>query len=158
MTVCFVSLKGDNDTVTAATATYDELTFGSDDWLTATATKDTVTYNHNNPITGTHISKQSVEPKFGETFVIEDHYFDGKGHKYSTETHTVLLPKGSLDDKESNKADVITQLTFTDSTGALSSTRTNISKLLLTGYEKKTDNSDITETDTLGSALSKLQT
>ena len=245
-------IKGDNDTVTAATATYDELTFGSDDWLTATIEKDKVIYSHdypkeqedtessfdmnsginnntiiletlthddkghivnvnqhtvtlpygykefrdsnievgqsiaNNtqdvfvfkgdtwikptvstdlatfthigPVSGTHTSKINNEPKFGETFVIEDHYFDDKGHKYSTETHTVLLPKGSLNDNSANGADVITQLAFIDTTGALSSTRTNISKLLLTGYEKKADNSDIAETDTLDSALSKLQT
>ena len=150
-------IKGDNDTVTAATATYDELTFGSDEWLTAIATNDTVTYNHNNPVNGTHISKQNVEPKFGETFIIEDHYFDDKGHKYSTETHTVLLPKGSLNDNSANGADVITQLDFDDTIGALSSTRTNISELKLTSYTKTDDSSDIVNVDTLGSALSKLQ-
>jgi hypothetical protein len=42
-------IKGDNDTITAATATYDELTFGSDDWLTATVSTDKVVFSHDYP-------------------------------------------------------------------------------------------------------------
>ena len=138
--------------------TQDIFVFKGDSWIKPTVSTDLATFEHIGPVSKVHTSKTNVEPKFGETFVIEDHYFDDNGHKYSTETHTVLLPKGSLTDSASNGADVITQLSFIADTGALSSTRTNISELLLTGYEKKDNGNDITNTDTLAQALSKLQT
>ena len=138
--------------------TQDIFVFKGDSWIKPTVSTDLATFEHIGPVSKVHTSKINVEPKFGETFTIEDHYFDDNGHKYSTETHTVLLPKGSLTDGASNGADVITQLSFIADTGALSSTRTNISELLLTGYEKKDSSNDIANTDTLAQALSKLQT
>ena len=141
-----------------ANSTQDIMTLQGDTWVKPTVSNDLIKIEHIGPVTATHTSKTNVTPKFGETFTIEDHYYDNKGHIYTTETHTVAIPKGSLTDNNANGADVITQLTFTDSTGALGTTRTNISNLKLTDYSKKTDNSDIAATDALGDALSKLQT
>jgi hypothetical protein len=84
--------------------------------------------------------------------------YDETGHIHNVSTHTVTMPKGSLSDTNTNGADVIIQLAFNDATGALSTTRTNISNLLLTDYSKKTNSDDIAATDALGDALSKLQT
>jgi hypothetical protein len=72
--------------------------------------------------------------------------------------YKVTIPKGSLTDDEANGADVITQLSFVDTAGALSTTRVNISQLLLTDYSKVNNNEDIKADDKLGEALSKLQT
>ena len=138
--------------------TQDIFVFKGDSWIKPTISTDLATFEHIGPVSKVHTSKTNVEPKFGETFIVEDHYFDDNGHKYATETHTVLLPKGSLIDNESNGADVITKLSFVEDTGALSSTRTNIGELLLTGYEKKDNSNDVDNADTLFQALSKLQT
>jgi hypothetical protein len=129
--------------------TQDIFVFKGDSWIKPTISTDLATFEHIGPVSKVHTSKANIEPKFGETFIVEDHYFDDNGHKYATETHTVLLPKGSLIDNESNGADVITKLSFVGDTGALSSTRTNISELLLTGYEKKDNSNDVNNADTL---------
>jgi hypothetical protein len=141
-----------------ANSTQDIMTLQGDAWVKPTVSDDLIKINHIGPVAATHTSKENKTPKFGDNFTIEDHYYDNQGHIYTTETHTVTIPKGSLTDNSANGADVITQLTFTDSTGALGTTRTNISNLLLTDYSKKIDNNDIAATDALGDALSKLQT
>lgn len=97
-------------------------------------------------------------PAFGENAVINTFYFDSKGHKNKDLSYNIKIPKGSLNDTQASGADVITQLSFVDSTGALSTTRSNIAALKLTGYSKGSVNTDVEAGDTLGSALSKLQT
>jgi hypothetical protein len=69
-----------------------------------------------------------------------------------------MIPKGSLTDATASGSDLITQLSFTPESGALSTSRVNLSSLKLAGYVKETSNSDISAEDTLAQALSKLQT
>ena len=149
-----------NTTIGKSTAksTQDTFVFEGDSWLKPTVSDGKAKFEHIGPVSSTYTSKSNATPKFGETFTIEDWYFDSKGHKFKGETHTVTIPKGSLTDANATGADVITQLAFVESTGALSTTRKNLSELTLTGYTKKTDNADVAATDTLAEALSKLQT
>lgn len=59
-----------------------------------------------------------------------------------------------------NGADVITQLTFTASSGALSTTRANVGTLLLTGYNltsNGTSTNAIVATDTINGAIQRLE-
>lgn len=153
----YKTFSGDTGTTTADN-TQDIMTVTGDNWITTTVSDDSIAFSHIGPVVVTATKLDDITPKFGETFEITDWYYDEKGHKSNNNTHTVKIPKGSLTDAQSNQADVITQLSFVDSTGALSTTRTNISNLLLTDYSKKTNNEDISNTDALGDALSKLQT
>ena len=85
-------VKGDDNTNTAATATYDELNILSgDNWIKSEATKDTITITHTGPVVSTVETKTNVEnPSFGSTFTIEDWHFDNKGHMHTSgKTHTV---------------------------------------------------------------------
>ena len=86
------------------------------------------------------------------------HNSDNNSHLNNLTTHTVQFPKGSLTATEPNESDVLLQLTFTPETGAIKTQRINIANLKLADYAKTADNTDIAATDTLGQALSKLQT
>ena len=130
----------------------------NDNWINLTINDNIIDIQHNNPIASTESNKDNITLKFGETFEIEDWYFDEKGHKSNQTTHTIQIPKNSLIDISANGSDVITQLSLIEDTGAFTSTRNNIANLTLASYEKKDDNSDVSDVDTLGLALSKLQT
>ena len=145
--------------VSIADNTQDVFTFKGDSWVRPTVSKDLVIFEHIGPVSTSATAKNNiVNPEFGSTFTIEDWHYDDKGHKNNLTTHTIQFPKGSLTAADSNGADVITQLSFVPTTGALTTSRTNINNLLLTDYIKLVDDSDINSTDTLGAALSKLQT
>lgn len=134
-------ITGDSGS-TAATATYDSLAINSnDDWIATevpTEQSNTINIIHTGPVTTTARNEINKIPKFGESFEIEDWVFDEKGHKANLSTHTVTIPQGDLTDATANGADVITQLTFDKPTGLLTSTRTNVGALKLTGYELPT--------------------
>lgn len=67
------------------------------------------------------------------------------------------ISSGSLNDKIKSDSDVITQLSFDASTGAITSTRANIGELKLTGYALGTDSAVLGSTDTINGAFGKLQ-
>ena len=133
----------------------------TDAWIDIQINKDNndkVIVTHTGPVASNEPKKDDLTPKFGDTFTIEDWYFDDKGHKSNKTTHTVKIPQGSLTDATKTGSDLITQLSFDKPTGALTSTRENLSSIKLAGYTKGTDNADVSEGDTLSQALSKLQT
>jgi hypothetical protein len=146
-----------NATVGKSTAanTQDTFAFKGDSWLKPTVTQGKVVFEHTGPVSSTYTAKQNVSPKFGETFTIEDWFFDNKGHKFQGTTHTVQIPSLSL--TNSDAGNVVTGVALTPETGAFVETKENLSSLLLTGYEAGEDNSNIVAEDTLGQALSKLQ-
>lgn len=156
----YKTLQDSNESVgkTIATNTQDTLTLKGDSWIKPTISQGQIVYTHIGPVVGEYDSKNNVTPKFGDTFTIEDWYFDSKGHKHSKNSHTVMIPKGSLADATASGSDLITQLSFTPESGALSTSRVNLSSLKLAGYVKETSNSNISAEDTLAQALSKLQT
>ena len=143
---------------TAAENTKDTITLSGDSWIKPTVSQGKFEYSHIGPVPKDARNIGAKTPLFGDTFDIEDWVFDDKGHKTNLSIHTVKIPQGSLEDNAHNNSDVIIQLGFTPSTGKLKSTRKNIANLLLQDYVKGADNSDVANTDTLGSALSKLQT
>jgi hypothetical protein len=68
---------------TAATATFDEVTFTSDEWLTATVSKDTVTYSHDYPkkeADTTSSSNMNNSNSNSDAIVLETLKRDDKGH------------------------------------------------------------------------------
>lgn len=145
---------------TTASATQDKISLLGDTWIKSTATKDTITFTHEEASTPIENKIDSETPSFGESFTIIDFEFDANGHKSGNgKSHTVTIPKGSLSDAVANGADVITQLNFVPSTGALTSTRTNIGALKLTDYEAPVEGNTvkIIATDTLNQALNKIE-
>lgn len=132
-----------------------------DNWIDVSVNRDkndAVIINHIGPVAKEARNENNKEPLFGETFEIEDWVFDDKGHKTNISKHTVKIPQGSLTAAAANGSDVLTQLDFIPSTGEIKTTRENIANLKLNSYTKNSENSDIVDTDTLGGALSKLQT
>ena len=134
-------------------------------------TNDCITFSHIiSPLTaGEHRLEYTTvaqEPAFGATFDIAKPMYsfttDEAGHvtAYSSSdaTVTVKIPLPSLTDATATGSDVITQLSLVASTGALSTTRTNIGTLTLTGYTALNENSTgVAATDTLNAAIAKLQ-
>ena len=143
---------------TVAANTQDVLTLKGDNWIKPTITQGEIKYSHIGPVETNDDPKIDLTPAFGETFEIEDWQFDDKGHKSNKTTHTVKIPQGELVDTANNGSDVIVQLGFTPSTGKITTTRSDIATLTLGSYAKGTSNDDVMATDTLGAALSKLQT
>lgn len=145
----------------AATATQSSFTINGDNWLRTEVTEDKLVLIHKDANIATNIkgNTDALSPKFGETFKTLQVGIDGKGHVSSLTEKEITLPKGSLTDADSNGADVITKLSFTDTTGALVTTRTNIGTLKLTGYTAPTDNATtaLLATDTINGAFSKVQ-
>lgn len=132
----------------------------TDEWIDIKVNNennDKVIITHTGPVTSNESKKDDLTPKFGDTFTIEDWYFDDKGHRSNKTIHTVKIPQGSLTDDTKTGSDLITQLSFNKPTGTLTSTRENLSSIKLAGYTKDTSSTDVDEGDTLGQALSKLQ-
>lgn len=100
-----------------------------DDWIAVSVDPiaESISFTHTGPVEEVHEAKTAVTPKFGETFDITDYWFDDRGHRNEETTHTIAIPQGSLTDAAANGQDVITQLDFEPTTGALSTTRTNLS-------------------------------
>lgn len=130
---------------------YGKITSGpssGDNWININTNNGKIQLNHIGPVSKEIVESdkpKDVTPKFGESFTVIDNYFDDKGHKYNAISHTVTIPKGSLSDTATNGLDVITQLTFNDATGALSTTRSNITDIKISTDEtlgKKLENID----------------
>lgn len=140
------------------TATFD----AGNRWITLAAdtTNDKITFYHAAPDASSASTNTTVTgdetPNFGATFSIPEVKYDETGHIFKVGTHTVKIPKPSL--TNDNTGNVMTGLSLTDTTGAFTITKENLSSLLLTGYTKGTSANAIAATDTLGGALSKLQT
>ena len=146
-----------------ASASHDTFSITGDTWVTTTVGTDSISLAHSAAHDAVTISMpaatsaNAVEPQFGDTFILPDWTFDAKGHQKGISTHTVKIPQGSLTDASANGADVITQLAFTASSGALSTTRTNVGTLKLTGYNEAQSNPLIAASDTINGAIKKLE-
>ena len=150
-------IKGD-DGNTAATATFDELTISANDnWIATTVSKDTVNITHTGPVLTSARNESNKTPNFGDTFTIEDWVFDDKGHKSNLSTHSIKIPKGSLNDLTATSSSVLTGISMIDETGVITQTNNDVGKLALTGYVQGNDKTDIGSGDTINSAFAKLQ-
>lgn len=97
-------------------------------------------------------------PNFGSTFKVLSAGIDQTGHVSSLEEHTVKIPKPSLTDTVAN-GNVVVGLSLTDTTGAFTTSRTNVGTLALTGYTTPTTNgvTTIANTDSINGAFNKVQ-
>ena len=112
-----------------------------------------MSFEHLDPVRTAERTVSNLTPAFGDSFTIEDWSFDDKGHKSGLQSHIVTIPKGSFTLNTSvNSADVITSLSFVDTTGALSATYQSVGSLQLTGYTLPS-NPDVQQIQILSSAL-----
>lgn len=91
-----------NIIVSAASATYDTVTFSSDNWLTATVSKDKVVYSHDYPATKDDTTSASNLNGNGDIIILETLMHDEKGHIVNVNKETVTLPYGYKTFKDSN--------------------------------------------------------
>lgn len=99
-------------------------------------------------------------PSFGSSFNIPVITVDKAGHITSLEGNSsVQLPQGSLtiNDETNNVSKVITDLSFTPTTGSTIAKNKNIGELLLTGYEQN-ENGYITSQNSINQAFKALDT
>jgi hypothetical protein len=96
--------------------------------------------------------------EFGGTVTIYGYTTDNAGHIIGNPTYNLTLPKGSYQETESNSANVLTSLSFTDKSGALVGSKTNIGDLLLTGYTTENiASAAVAATDSLNKAVAKIE-
>lgn len=106
----------------------------------------------------TFIPEEDTQPRFGESVTLYGYETDEAGHIINNPTYTLTLPKGSYEETEGNGANVLTSLSFTDKSGALVGSKTNIGDLLLTGYTTENiASAAIIATDSLNKAMAKIE-
>jgi hypothetical protein len=102
---------------------------------------------------------KNINLPFGGSFEIEDWVFDSKGHKANVSTHSIFIPKGSLESKNSIElldSNVIVGMELVPESGKITIERKDIVDLKLTEVDNtSTEIIDFSE-DTLGVALSKV--
>lgn len=158
----FGKIQIDNNTtdVIQPDNTFDTLTLTGDSWvqLTPTPGTDTVAFTHIGPVAVTHQAVSNDTPAFGSTFTIQDWTFDAKGHKTSSGTHTVMIPKGSYVNTPATTGatGVITGLGFTDTTGAITSTSNYLGAITLGSYTAPAGGNGIDTSTTLAAAIATL--
>ena len=150
--------EGDEGISSEASASHDTFSLTGDSWIQTTASKDNVAFAHIGPVTTAHVNVADETPAFGSKFTIVDWTFDSKGHKASSGSHDITIPKGSLTVSENvDGAKVLTSVSFTDTTGALVITNKNVGELPLTGYSTVSSLSAMPEaTDSINTGISKL--
>lgn len=146
----------------AADETFDTLTFEpSNRWirLYGNEESDIVQIGHlTQGIAGKYTGTDLEFTEFGGTVTIYGYETDNAGHIISNPTYSLTLPKGSYKEDENNNANVLTSLSFTDTTGALVGSKTNIGNLLLTDYTTENITSAAIEaTDSLNIAIAKIE-
>lgn len=136
----------------------DAIVLSGDSWIKPKVSQNSFQFSHSNPVTSSYTAVTNATPNFGETFTITDHFFDSKGHKFATSSHTVTIPTPSITDATSNGADVITALGFNTTDKKFKTTRTNIGALKLTGFESAVaQNSLLTSALTINEAFGTLE-
>ena len=155
----YKSFTDEKNNASIAKDTQDKFIFAGDSWLESTVEQGKITYSHIGPVEGEQRQETNKEPKFGDTFVIEDWTFDEKGHKNTLSTHTVKIPQGSYTpaNNAEKHTDIITSIGFTPSSGLITSTKATTGTLTLSNYSANNGNLNILYTDTINEGFEKIQ-
>lgn len=150
----YKTFTGDSGT-TSANNTQDSISVTGDSWVQTTVSDDKIAFAHIGPVSGTATEVSAETPAFGATFSIDDHYFDDKGHKFTSKSHTVKIPLPSL--ATNGTGNVVTDLSLVSTTGALTATKVDLGAIKLGTYDGGDNSDDLTADITLQQALSRLQ-
>ena len=131
-----------------------------DSWINTNISDTNINIQHSGPsdtqaIIGGTTSGIEKTLNYGETIVVPKIGYDSKGHISSGSTYAYVLPSISL--ASNNEGNIITNITLNSSTGAFVKTLGNVGDLVLTNYSLGESSENIVNTDTINSAISKLQ-
>lgn len=108
--------------------------------------------------TGTQAYRTDDKPALGGAFTIPTYSFDANGHIYESSTYTVTLPSLELTtSKSTNKAELVTGLSYTTNGTEISYTTQNLSSMLLTGYTSTLETPIVKATDSLSKGIQALE-
>ena len=147
----------------SADDTFDTITFKpSNKWIRLYANEefDTIEIGHvtQDGKAGSYTGTDLEFAEFGGTVTVYGYKTDEAGHIIDNPTYTLTLPKGSYTEDENNDANILTSLSFTDTTGALIGHKVNIGSLLLADYTTENITSAaVAATDSLNTAIAKLE-
>ena len=142
-------------------------TMGGDNWIECEI-DSSKNEGHKIQITHKESSQDSITVgnvsksfQFGDSFNIPRLTTDKAGHITEASDQSITLPKGSYTAASSatESTEVITGIGFTDTTGAITSTKANSSTLKLASYNinNLTSGDNISDGDTYNTAFAKLQ-
>ena len=138
-------------------------TLSDDDYVNVSLNGDnrTLSFSHktSNLAAGTHNPNPASDTTlaFGGSFKLPSFNTDNRGHvtAYNASKVTVTLPSPSL--TVSGSGNVLTNLSLTANSGALTVSKANVGTLALTGYKRAESASYVNETDSLNTAIGKIE-
>lgn len=138
----------------------DLIQFNGDDWVKVLAAQGQISFSHKTAKSAVNTAKQNISNlSFGDTFTLEDYYFDEKGHNNEIKTHTVKIP--GLTYTSDNTGNILSNLSYTfnvsENTGKFTEVKENLGDLKLLSYQKANSSLSIGTDDTLSSALGKIE-
>lgn len=138
----------------------DSIQFNGDDWVKVLAAQGQISFSHETAKSAVNIAKQNISNlSFGDTFTLEDYYFDEKGHNNEIKTHTVKIP--GLTYTSDNTGNILSNLSYTfnvdENAGKFTEIKENLGDLKLLSYQKANTSLSIGTDDTLSSALGKIE-
>ena len=142
------------------TTAFDTLTLQSDSWINVNGTSKTISYTHNNPVSEAHTinpsSDNTLSLKFNDKFKVPTFSYDEKGHIYSASTHELTLPSLLREDYGNGNV-LIGSSIDSDDNGKLRFEKAYVGSLAITEYSGVEDYTSLSATDTLNTALGKLE-
>lgn len=138
----------------------DSIQLSGDDWINVLAAQGQISFSHQDAKSATNSAKENISDlAFGDTFTLEDYYFDGKGHNNEIKTHTVKLP--GLNYLKDTTGNILSNLSYNfninTNAGDFIETKENLGDLKLLSYQKLNTSLSIGSDDTLSSALGKIE-
>lgn len=138
----------------------DSIQFNGDDWVKVLAAQGQISFSHEAAKSAVNTAKQNISNlSFGDTFTLEDYYFDEKGHNNEIKTHTVKIP--GLIYTSDNTGNILSNLNYVfnvdENAGKFTETKENLGDLKLLSYQKVNTSLSIGTDDTLSSALGKIE-
>ena len=159
-----INVNNGTESAVSATTLVDTLNFkGANKWIIAALNSKEVAFSHKltSATAGTYGDSAAQTPDFGATFKVPYIGIDEAGHVTTLSEHTVTIKLPSIGgDKtgDNNVSNVLTDLTLTASTGALTRTYTNVGTLKLTGYAAiAAGSAALAVSDTINGAFAKLE-
>lgn len=155
-----IKTKTDNEQSIEPTVIRDTLNINADNtWLELITENKTITIKHlpsTSGIADTYGYDKNQKLQFGSNIQSYSYTIDIAGHITKAEPFNITLPSCSLDNTE--KGNIITDLSLEEKSGKITVNKKNVGNLLLTDLNTNLKNKEnIAATDSINIALSKLQ-
>lgn len=134
--------------------------FQGDSWINTNISGTNINIQHSGPSStettiGGMADGTGSNLNYGGTIAVPKIGYDSKGHISSSSIYSYILPSISL--TNNGDGNVVTNIALDASTGAFTKTLGNVGDLVLTNYLLEDSSEEIINTDTINSAISKLQ-